>query len=106
AREDRAAGPRLAPRAARQLLHPVPLPGGGGEPPDDRRDRPVREDPGVQVLCHPGRAAGGAGMTVTPQWASSPWERRIPGVEARAGKFPGPSLIPALNAIQARLGWL
>ncbi|MCW2719971.1 NAD(P)H-dependent oxidoreductase subunit E, partial [Pseudonocardia sp.] len=29
-----------------------------------------------------------------------------PGVEARAGKFPGPSLIPALNAIQARLGWL
>jgi NADH:ubiquinone oxidoreductase subunit F (NADH-binding)/NADH:ubiquinone oxidoreductase subunit E len=32
--------------------------------------------------------------------------RRMPGVEARAGKFPGPSLIPALNAIQARLGWL
>ncbi|MEV4173079.1 NAD(P)H-dependent oxidoreductase subunit E [Nonomuraea sp. NPDC049709] len=31
---------------------------------------------------------------------------RLPGVEARAGKFPGPSLIPALNAIQARLGWL
>lgn len=32
--------------------------------------------------------------------------RRVPGVEARAGKFPGPSLIPALNEIQARLGWL
>ncbi len=32
--------------------------------------------------------------------------RREPGVEARAGKFPGPSLVPALNAIQARLGWL
>src|SRR5919109_345345 len=31
---------------------------------------------------------------------------RYPGTEARAGKFPGPSLIPALNAIQARLGWL
>ncbi|MFG2075220.1 NAD(P)H-dependent oxidoreductase subunit E [Nonomuraea maritima] len=31
---------------------------------------------------------------------------RVPGVEARAGKFPGPSLIPDLNAIQARLGWL
>src|SRR5580658_3560563 len=31
---------------------------------------------------------------------------RVPGVEARAGKFPGPSLIPALNAIQARRGWL
>jgi NADH:ubiquinone oxidoreductase subunit F (NADH-binding)/NADH:ubiquinone oxidoreductase subunit E len=33
-------------------------------------------------------------------------QARIPGVEARAGKFPGPSLIPALNAIQERLGWL
>ncbi len=32
--------------------------------------------------------------------------RRVPGVEARAGKFPGPSLIPALNAIQERVGWL
>jgi formate dehydrogenase/NADH-quinone oxidoreductase subunit F len=32
--------------------------------------------------------------------------RRMPGVEARAGKFPGPSLIPALNVIQSRHGWL
>jgi formate dehydrogenase beta subunit len=31
---------------------------------------------------------------------------RAPGVEARAGRFPGPSLIPALHAIQDRLGWL
>src|ERR671931_11371 len=31
---------------------------------------------------------------------------RYPGTEARAGKFPGPSLIPALNAIQRRRGWL
>ncbi|MGA9309629.1 MAG: NAD(P)H-dependent oxidoreductase subunit E [Pseudonocardiaceae bacterium] len=31
---------------------------------------------------------------------------RAPGTEARAGKFPGPSLIPELNAIQSRLGWL
>ncbi len=31
---------------------------------------------------------------------------KLPGVEARAGKFPGPSLIPALNAIQERVGWL
>ncbi|MGH3794661.1 MAG: NAD(P)H-dependent oxidoreductase subunit E [Pseudonocardiaceae bacterium] len=31
---------------------------------------------------------------------------RVPGVEARAGRFPGPSLIPALNTIQSRLGWL
>ncbi|HEX2262585.1 MAG TPA: NAD(P)H-dependent oxidoreductase subunit E, partial [Pseudonocardiaceae bacterium] len=31
---------------------------------------------------------------------------KMPGVEARAGKFPGPSLIPELNAIQSRIGWL
>jgi NADH:ubiquinone oxidoreductase subunit F (NADH-binding)/NADH:ubiquinone oxidoreductase subunit E len=31
---------------------------------------------------------------------------RYPGTEARAGKFPGPSLIPALTAIQRRCGWL
>ncbi|GAA1600227.1 NAD(P)H-dependent oxidoreductase subunit E [Kribbella sancticallisti] len=30
----------------------------------------------------------------------------VPGVEARAGKFRGPSLIPLLNAIQERCGWL
>jgi NADH:ubiquinone oxidoreductase subunit F (NADH-binding)/NADH:ubiquinone oxidoreductase subunit E len=31
---------------------------------------------------------------------------KVPGVEARAGKFRGPSLIPLLNAIQERRGWL
>jgi NADH:ubiquinone oxidoreductase subunit F (NADH-binding)/NADH:ubiquinone oxidoreductase subunit E len=31
---------------------------------------------------------------------------QVPGVEARAGRFPGPSLIPALQAIQERVGWL
>jgi NADH:ubiquinone oxidoreductase subunit F (NADH-binding)/NADH:ubiquinone oxidoreductase subunit E len=31
---------------------------------------------------------------------------RPPGAEARAGRFPGPSLVPALNAIQRRCGWL
>jgi formate dehydrogenase/NADH-quinone oxidoreductase subunit F len=45
-------------------------------------------------------------MTVGSERASAARARRVPGVEARAGKFPGPSLIPALNAIQARLGWL
>lgn len=30
----------------------------------------------------------------------------VPGVEARAGTFPGPSLIPMLNELQAKLGWL
>jgi len=29
---------------------------------------------------------------------------RVPGVEARAGKFPGPSLIPPLTVIQRHLG--
>jgi NADH:ubiquinone oxidoreductase subunit F (NADH-binding)/NADH:ubiquinone oxidoreductase subunit E len=33
-------------------------------------------------------------------------QARVPGVEARAGKFSGPSLIPALQAIQERVGWL
>jgi formate dehydrogenase/NADH-quinone oxidoreductase subunit F len=42
---------------------------------------------------------------VSERWAEA-WSRRVPGVEARAGKSPGPSLIPALNAIQARRGWL
>jgi NADH:ubiquinone oxidoreductase subunit F (NADH-binding)/NADH:ubiquinone oxidoreductase subunit E len=45
-------------------------------------------------------------VTLSSDRASGAWSRRVPGVEARAGKFPGPSLIPALNAIQARLGWL
>ncbi|OLF14612.1 NAD(P)H-dependent oxidoreductase subunit E [Actinophytocola xanthii] len=45
-------------------------------------------------------------MTLSSERASGARARWVPGVEARAGKFPGPSLIPALNAIQARLGWL
>jgi formate dehydrogenase/NADH-quinone oxidoreductase subunit F len=45
-------------------------------------------------------------MTLVPERAAGARARRVPGVEGRAGKFPGPSLIPALNAIQARLGWL
>lgn len=45
-------------------------------------------------------------MTVGSERAGDVRARRVPGVEARAGKFPGPSLIPALYAIQARLGWL
>ncbi len=31
---------------------------------------------------------------------------RVPGREARAGRFPGPSLIPSLNVIQSEHGWL
>ncbi|MEA2179413.1 MAG: formate dehydrogenase beta subunit, partial [Solirubrobacteraceae bacterium] len=51
-------------------------------------------------------------MTVeitTPGDGSEPGLRvqyKYPGTEARAGKFPGPSLIPALTAIQRRCGWL
>jgi formate dehydrogenase beta subunit len=33
-------------------------------------------------------------------------QQPVPGVEARAGKFPGPSLIPKLNALQREYGWL
>jgi formate dehydrogenase/NADH-quinone oxidoreductase subunit F len=44
-----------------------------------------------------GDGNGRPGMRVQP---------RYPGTEARAGKFPGPSLIPALTAIQRRVGWL
>ncbi len=33
-------------------------------------------------------------------------QAKVPGVEARAGKFRGPSLIPMLMAIQERCGWL
>lgn len=33
-------------------------------------------------------------------------QAQVPGVEARAGRFDGPSLIPALHAIQERVGWL
>jgi NADH:ubiquinone oxidoreductase subunit F (NADH-binding)/NADH:ubiquinone oxidoreductase subunit E len=33
-------------------------------------------------------------------------QRRVPGTEARDGKFPGPSLLPALTAIQREHGWL
>ncbi|MGP4014736.1 NAD(P)H-dependent oxidoreductase subunit E [Saccharopolyspora sp. 5N708] len=45
-------------------------------------------------------------MTLSSERAPYVPPRRVPGVEGRNGKFPGPSLIPALNAIQARLGWL
>src|SRR6185436_3733241 len=67
------------------------------QPAHHRRGRPGRQDPGVQVLRGPGRGRRGRRVKAP---------ERVPGVEARAGKFPGPSLIPALNAIQARLGWL
>ena len=112
-RDHRAGGPRLAPRGPRQLLHPVPLPRGGGQPADHRRDRPGRQDPRVQVLRGADRGrptarrADGPGQ---PRSAGRPVvataRGALPGVEARAGKFPGPSLIPALNAIQERVGWL
>jgi NADH:ubiquinone oxidoreductase subunit E len=44
-------------------------------------------------------------MTVVVDGSASRPDR-APGAEARAGRFPGPSLIPELNAIQSRLGWL
>ena len=50
-----------------------------------------------------GTTGGGNGNGGRP---GMPVQPRFPGTEARAGKFPGPSLIPALNAIQERCGWL
>ena len=44
-----------------------------------------------------GRASERVGLRV---------QARPPGTEARAGKFPGPSLIPVLTAIQREHGWL
>ena len=105
--ETRAAA--VAPRHAGHVLHAVPLPRGGGEPADDRRDRPDGEDPGVQVLRGEDRAVrqrGAARVRHRSRGRLMRVQERHPGTEARAGKFPGPSLIPALNAIQARCGWL
>ena len=52
-----------------------------------------------------GLMAAGNGPTGTAAWACAS-QPRPPGTEARAGKFPGPSLIPALVAIQREHGWL
>jgi formate dehydrogenase/NADH-quinone oxidoreductase subunit F len=38
--------------------------------------------------------------------AGEPRGASTPGAEARAGRFPGPSLIPPLMEIQRRHGWL
>ena len=90
ARLDRARGARLAPRDAGQLLHPVPLPRGGRQPAHDRRDRPVREDPRVQVLRRPRRA--GRGRRVAAEPADD--DRQRP--RARAGRRgPGGSPVRA-----------
>jgi formate dehydrogenase/NADH-quinone oxidoreductase subunit F len=51
----------------------------------------------TDVTTTGGDGDGRPGLRVQP---------RYPGTEARAGKFPGPSLIPALTAIQRRVGWL
>ena len=69
--------------AARQLLHPVPLPRGGGEPADDRRDRPVRQDPRVQVLR--GRRGRGAHR----------WLEQAAAGRASPASRPGPGSSPA-----------
>ena len=104
-RDDRARGQGVAQGGARQLLHPVPLPRGGRKPADDRRDRPVGKIPEfkfcavkIEPATNGERVRGSRLMAVT--------NGRVPGREARAGKFPGPSLIPSLNAIQREHGWL
>ena len=100
----------------RHVLHPVPLPRGGGQPADHRRDRPDGQDPRVQVLRGQDRAGrqqrqprardrargrlmatdvttgGGDGNGARP--TGMPVQPRFPGTEARAGKFPGPEPDP------------
>ncbi len=72
----------LASRHARHLLHPVPLPRGGRERAHDRRDRPAREDPRVQVLRCEGRAGRGAGG------ARGVISQRPPGSRGPGGPIP------------------
>ena len=84
---------------------------------------PDGQDPRVQVLRGADRAGGrrrGArardleGGSVMPAQENGRAAERVgmrvqsrpPGTEARAGKFPGPSLIPVLTAIQREHGWL
>ena len=57
---------------------------------------------------HNGSNGGGDGVIDVRVAAGSRVELRptIPGVEGRDGKFPGPSLIPALTEIQRQHGWL
>ena len=89
----------LAPRDARQLLHPLPLPRGGRERADDRRDRSDGQDPRVQVLRGPRRArvmdahAGRRG-------ARGPLPRPEPDPAADGDPAP-PRLAPARGAGRA-----
>ncbi len=95
-RDHRARGSGSHREVARQRLHPVPLPRGGGEPADDRRDRPRREDPRVQVLRGQGRArrwlspasaspASGQGREV-PRPVADPGAQRDPGASRLAAR--------------------
>ena len=102
----------VAPRHAGHVLHPVPLPRGGGEPADDRRDRPVRARSPSSSSARCGSSVGAARTTAAtrPRWRDvatggdgTPGLRVQPRTRAprRApASSPGPSLIPALNAIQ------
>ena len=72
-RRDRAEGPRRPRRPARPDLHPLLLRRGRGQPADQPRARPVRQDPRVQVLRgadRAGRSAGG-GVIMTPSSADA-----------------------------------
>jgi formate dehydrogenase beta subunit len=57
-----------------------------------------------------GRPAGGGdergGLKEVVDGRGAVAARRVPGAEGRAGKFPGPSLIGPLKAIQRQHGWL
>src|SRR5262249_31134667 len=91
-------------------VHPVPLPGGRGQPAHDRRDRPIRQDSRIQVLRGQHRPGGRPrkriGRRVRTVTITANQQPAVPGGEARAAKLRGPSLTPMLMEIQGRLGWL
>ena len=95
------------------MLHPLPLPRGGGEPADDRRDRPVRarSPSSSSAPCGSSRRTGTRSCRDSSRRARERADGGARTAASRAsrrapGKFPGPSLIPALHAIQREHGWL
>ena len=108
-RLDRAGREGLAPRDAGLVLHPVPLPRGGREPAHDRRDRPGREDPRVQVLRRARSSRPAARRTRCPtprrrsrERADGRGQRPRPRRRGARGQVPRPVADPAADGDPAR----